>query len=361
MFKKLLVLCLLSVSSLSAMQKQEKKNDELLERLSSLQIHEATNILMQARALERALTMPLAPDTSAAIKRWPAYFYTNVYPGAKLKFVSEGKLEQVANTALNATPEKASSLSTASKETYDWVYALRYTEQYLLCKPFEEWTVADVNTVNQWVARLTAAKPGVWRGAEEKDLMQTVPRWIKRVLKPEETALLKKIEAAGGPRTTQERSFYKEVAHLFPAADLIPELMHRALTTAQAFLKADKQISDPAQKLVALIKTAAYVHFNVLKIHAWQEAHKRTARLIMNIILAQAGIEPVTFECDDYALILLEKLADSISLDPLVHDSERYKQLLTKALEEERATLINEYVLALLKARQAAKIAASAI
>ena len=104
-----------------------------------------------------------AAQIKTSLKKWPDELYAQAFPGTLHNFVQKGGLAKFQKIALNATKEKAAKLSVESKEGYDWVYALIWSEEHLLSKPFETWTVDDLCQLNACMTRLTDRTKGQYR------------------------------------------------------------------------------------------------------------------------------------------------------------------------------------------------------
>lgn len=85
--------------------------------------------------------------------------------------------------------------------------------------------------------------------------------------------------------TPDEQRLLDEYVYVPPSWKGIPNRMKQFVTKLANQLNASQ---DP-------IETAAYAHMELVKIHPFEDANGRTARTIMNMILMQAGYQPVVF------------------------------------------------------------------
>ncbi len=382
MLKKLSILLFISSLSLRAMD-----NEKLFDAISKMCSPNNVQIFERSRALASATQTLLVQNQP--ITQWPDYFYTTVPFGKKIKKESKfetipadvcaicekdrpGKKCSACKLVRYCSPycqkkdwqagshkdtcKELQALSLEDKEIYDWIYALKRSEKTLLKKPFEWWTLDDINKINSMVCRFTGSQPGVMRALGTKTDTEIVPFWKKRKLNDEEDARLERIRQSV-VKTVDDFQFLKQVAYIFPEPERVHMCMKSLIETASVFLKDDKKTPDNQKRALAIIKTAAYVHFEMMRIHPWKEGNKRTALLVMNIILAQAGFDPIDFEYDNDALIVTSGSEPMEKFDTLyaMSHSDRYIQLLLKALDENRSTPVSEHLVMLLRLRQAKK------
>ena len=259
-------------------------------------------------------------EAKTPLTGWPGYFYDNVYQGAPYNFELEDKLERYKKnaTAPDCTKAKAdqSLLTEKSRVVYDWIYALEWSKTHLLSKPFVTWTVQDLDELNRCLTRLSIDAPGTHR--------TLTALWPLCTPSAHEQFILTRIKNRGYVENAAEQEFLDRTNFIFPEPNLIPLLLESALRATQTFL------ADEAQNVEEIIKTAAYFHFELIRIHAWNEGNKRTARLAMNILLAQYRLMPITFE-----------------------NEKEYIQTLFKCLKENRSTLLKDYIRSLVERRQA--------
>ena len=263
---------------------------------------------------------PLKQETKAPLTQWPGYFYDNVYQGAPYNFELNGTLERYKKnaTAADCTKTRAdcSSLSEKSRVTYDWIYALEWSKVHLLIKPFATWTVQDLDDLNKCLTRLSTDTPGLHR--------TLTALWPLYTPAADEQLILSRIKERGFIKTKEEQELLHKTTFVFPEPNLIPMFLESALLVTKRFIAPD------GHNVEEIIRAAAYFHFELIRIHAWNEGNKRTARLAMNILLAQCNLMPVTFE-----------------------QGEEYVQILLKCLQENRSTSLKDYIRSLVEKRQA--------
>jgi Fic family protein len=92
--------------------------------------------------------------------------------------------------------------------------------------------------------------------------------------------ILKYINDAGAGRLRNVKVYVKGTTTVFPAPDLVPQLMN-------SFFQWLYSTSDHP------VKIAADAHFKFVTIHPFIDGNGRTARLLMNLLLVQTGY-PIT-------------------------------------------------------------------
>lgn len=220
----------------------------------------------------------------AALTKWPITLYAQAFPGKEQTFVKSGDLEKIKRIAVSGTKEKAVKLAEETKEVYDWVFALTWAEEHLLNKPFETWTIDDLCGLNACLTRLTETTEGKFRDGSAF--------WQLKVFHDQELVRFNYIVTLmqQGKTPSQElQNWFHQVNHCFPPSREIPELMRMMLTQAQSEFK--KYKNEGKVDIQKLVKIATWYHFQLVGIHPWQGANKRTGRLVMYLILAQCGVK----------------------------------------------------------------------
>ncbi len=293
---------------------------------------------------------------------WPEDFYHQAYQGAK-KYYNLGKegYEKAYEVAMKATLEQANAedWSNEFRQVCDWIYALKKTEEIYLSRPFQPWTLQDFCLINSWLTRLTAIHPGTFReeyshwelripDRHEKpylDLLEVkyhlqmtvgyheycdAPSdnhpWILAILNLVEHLLPKLPETAlqelaqlgvahylGRRLTDEEQAYLKRAFVLFPPPQSIPALLEDVLQPINHYMLRLDEVPN-RQELATSI--GAILHYELVRIHPFEEAHKRLGRLCMNSMRMQEGGDPLYFRDEaSYRRALMYSLYTS-SCDP---------------------------------------------
>lgn len=300
----------------------------------------------------------IKPVSSKPITRVPHYVFENCNQAtrhswtagylAKLR-AGTGKLT-VASTKEMFTKDGKLDVQkfTTTAEGYDWVHALNLIETEYLAKNYTSWAIADIKNINKAAARLLDPSPGEFRNdnirwnmhdfsVEEflfcEFMIQELyndahklkynpqtdivdPSSIKAFLnswKNNKAALLRLAENhADGNRirnasinpdivdawlaeqsSTEERGLRYQAwlqprIHVFPSPETIALRIERTLNDIKVSMAAYSPIGK-----------AAYLWYEIVRIHPWHEANKRTGKLLASAILLQHGyLPPIITEKD---------------------------------------------------------------
>lgn len=244
-------------------------------------------LLLQSMPIAASL---MVEECSKAITEWPDYLYGEAFPGASFpKAISKEELFQYQEQAYSMTLQRAKSnaLDETTCVGLDWVFALLQAQKELLRKPIEEWTVQDICNISSWLTRLTAKHPGKFR---------TEPvLWNLRELSPDEELKLAAIEANNSaPLSDKDKKFLESYCYHFIRHEDIEKALNDTLEFIKNELRAalELPLKDRIHRYLGIGSSA---HFKIVQIHPFEEGSKRLGRLIMYIIWAQRGLEPVPF------------------------------------------------------------------
>lgn len=246
-------------------------------------------------------------DSASAITEFPSRIYGHFCQGVVRAWSKDpSKLEALKKNTLRATKDNTQKLSTPDKEAYDYVYCLQKLQTSgLLFKSFKNWSVADVIQVNEWMTRLQTEEPGKFRVGDTA--------WPIRDLTVGEKMRLSNIQQQtlqGIRLSAEDIQFFHETNHMFPSAKLVSSEVARMLDDARGAL-CRLESSAKAQKVHDEINIASYVHHQIVAIHPWHEANKRTGRILSYVILMQHGIVPPVFpDAKEYTTLFLKNLKD---------------------------------------------------
>ena len=243
-------------------------------------------------------------DSASAITEFPPHIYGHFCQGIVRSWSQDPvKLETLKKNTLRATQSNTTKLSTADKEAYDYVYCLQKLQTSgLLAKNFKNWSVYDIIQVNAWMTRLQTEEPGKFRSDDTA--------WPIRDLSDEEKMRLYKIQQQTTPLSDEDRQFVLETNHIFPSANIVPSEITRMLNDVRGALLS-LETDTTAQKIHDEINIASYVHHQIVAIHPWHEANKRTGRILSYVILMQHGIVPPVFsDAKKYTTLFIKNLKD---------------------------------------------------
>lgn len=245
--------------------------------------------------------------------------YNNAYQGAQYDFSDKKAYE---HHLAGAQKEEQGTIK-------DWVYAAQQVETTFLNKPFETWTLEDIQQISAWLNRSTVDKPGVlrvqaaawfFRDLDNEEAVH-IDQLATRMNLSSETQeaiamlrsnpLLQKNPMLLQPLTSDEKALLKRSAYIFPLGSAIGEELHASLRATQKRLSALKSLSWEQRQQEALSLGCTF-HYDIVRIHPFIEGSKRLGRLCMFIIHAQNGIRPLTIEnAEEYKQSLIDCLATS--------------------------------------------------
>lgn len=160
-------------------------------------------------------------------------------------------------------------------------------------------------------------------GNNIKNIDESIIREINRII-------LSKIEEYTGGIYRAQSARIKGSATILPNPAKIPHLMAEFATWLQS------------SNLDNIVKIAADVHYKLVSIHPFSDGNGRTSRLVMNLILMQAGFPPAIIRNEDRAAYInsLEKAqtgGNMADFYQVIFDSvDRSIDIYLEALEPER-------------------------
>lgn len=271
-------------------------------------------------------------DSKSSITKFPQPIFGHFCQGVFRAWAQDQKkLETVKKNALRATKANTMKISVPDKEAYDYVHCLQQLENTgLVAKPFETWSVADIQQVNAWLTRLQVDEPGKFREVDTA--------WPIRDLSPAEQLRLAKIQdqtlMTTVPLSPEDDKFLAQTVHFFPPASKVLFEVQELLKDVSGALQ-QWQSSPVAKKIHDEVNIASYVHHKIVAIHPWHEANKRTGRVLSYVILMQKGIQP-----------------------PMYMDAKKYVALFLENLKTNDCSPLSAYTRDLIVARQQTEIAA---
>ena len=298
------------------------------------------------------LNEPIAPYASVPFKHIPKYIYENCNQVTKHSFTREVldnmklKVQNLCSVELNKKFKDPKAYEKFA-ELYDWIYGLYYLEQTYLNNNqnlIETLNIEEIKNINGRFSRLIAENPGEFRkvgiawkikhlNPTEQVLMAFFDQHaydllpiisedgfidshvVKRELEyykknpflvegdlkvsdinPNEVdSWLKEQEIKNNQNNKSKKKYrtkklnlvqwLEEREHKFPPAELIAEQLNQALVKL-------KDMKDP-------IEQAAFIWWEMVRIHISHEANKRTGKALASIILLQNGYLPPLITAED--------------------------------------------------------------
>jgi hypothetical protein len=236
---------------------------------------------------------------------------------------------------------------TKRAESYDWIHALNLIETEYLMKTIRTFTIGDLQKINAAITRNTTEHPGSFR--------TTAKAWCKRDLTTAETILSswvmqnrKNIRQGKDPFLKADETltylevsginklllFFKENPTLLQEADADGALFEEPVNIDELQQWLDQQQLEPEWKgylnydhwfenlyipfpapsgvkelitealsrgfsMPHPIVLAGFLWFSIIRIHPWDEAHKRTGKALAIKILLEYGFLPPLIEGED--------------------------------------------------------------
>ncbi len=130
------------------------------------------------------------------------------------------------------------------------------------------------------------------------------------------------------PLTVEEEAHMNRVTFFFPSRDAIEPELQAALKEAQYALNALKDCSL-SERQQAAISLGCRFHYDIVRIHPFNEGAKRLGRLCMYIINAQQGVKPCPIkDGPGYIRALIENLKKN--------SHEAFEQFIRAYFEQEK-------------------------
>ncbi len=232
---------------------------------------------------------PFLYTMKKALNEWPESFYSHISPGLVYDFKTKEKLELYKKNATDPHCTKStadtSSLSSKSRIVYDWLYTLEWSKKYLLSKPFQTWTVEDLNNINKCLTRLTSEEPGIY---------QTEAReFTKEKLSATEEFGLQLLRTASTLNTNFNQLPFRYILYFYAHPGQLSHFLQSALKSYQTSLFQSK---DTVQEI---LEATAEFYLSTVFLRPWKNAYVQTAYLIINIVLAQHNINFIMFKDND--------------------------------------------------------------
>ena len=236
---------------------------------------------MEETSLSRRL-QKLKPYSPIPIMQIPDELYKNVNQGT-LKNWSHQRVELLKKSVGTITKRMTIRAPEKDREQYDYVHALNHVQNNLLAKPTKNLTVEDIKKLNACLTRLTDNNPGKFRN-------QGRFWWVDTVTNVEYAELIVRFTKLNPSRPATEDlledfakqdTLCREKTHVFPEAKDIEPLLQSFLDTLK-----NEQGLHP-------VEMAARLHFGIVNIHPFDNASKRTGRVLANKVLMEHGYKPV--------------------------------------------------------------------
>ncbi len=252
------------------------------------------------------------------ITKWPNITYDAAYQGASHNFSQEPeKIAALLATTLNISTRdqaKAEGLNEEMCVILGWFYALYRSRTTLLAKPFESWTITDIKNLSSWLTRLDpeVSEPGAFRVDEatwqiREEICTKEWSYIVFLLKRKEVTAtpqslekfrnsleVQKFPTLLNPLTDEEKALLKNSIYLFTPIETIEKELQAALEEAQNAVIAIKNLPWQERQNKVLSISSKF-HYDIVRVHPFQEGSKRLGRLCLYLINAQHGIRPVHF------------------------------------------------------------------
>jgi hypothetical protein len=353
-------LCLLSTGFLWGMEQ------DLAQQMKTIELSSQEKVTVDVNDIQPFSTSPLSIV--------PHYLYENCNQVTRYTWTPEHikKLKSAVKTITKKKLEakyKDQQELIKNAEVYDWIHALNLIETEYLSKDIKAFSLEDLKKINGRITRLVVGNQGelrdrsiVWRKrdlsvTEEifihyysehiQDLLHNRDRYLKLDHVTKELAikdLMKWATVLNGPTwklidpqtgkigkvDTQEIETWeqedavrpnhtagrmnwleweKSRLHIFPLPNEIEPQLKSALKLIQ-----DAQFHP--------IEAAARIWYEIVRIHPWGEANKRTGRAVASLILLKHGYLPplITKEnASRYQKILLEGFEKEDGHVPFIH------------------------------------------
>lgn len=263
----------------------------------------ASILIMHQSLVVAMLASAVLPENRAVITEWPDYLYGEAFPGATFpQPISRETMVAYQQRALTMTLRQAeiSRLDETMRVELDWVFALIESQKELIRKPVEEWTIKDICNLSSWLTRLTAKQPGAFR--------KEPVFWNLRELSPKEEVRLATLASRSFEElSAEEKELLACSTYQFIRHDDIERALQGTLEFIASQLKEalTLPVKERAHRYLGI---GSSVHFEIVKIHPFQEGSKRLGRMMMYIIWAQRGLAPVPFFDPSYVDSLMEAL-----------------------------------------------------
>ena len=155
--------------------------------------------------------------------------------------------------------------------------------------------------------------------------------WPVRELSVEEKMRLHRIVNTDAPVTEDDQKFLKETNFFFPPASEVPQHVAQVLVDVrEGLISLESNLLQ--QQVHDEINMAQYVHHQIVAIHPWHEANKRTGRVLSYVVEMQHGIKPPTYE-----------------------DGKKYVEIFLNNLQKHDCSPLSAYTRDLIVARQKAE------
>jgi prophage maintenance system killer protein len=330
--KKSYILFLVGLFAFSLLQAMEQDLSEQLQKLE-----------LRSQEVAKVDVRNIKPFSSQAFGYIPQYVYENVNQGTKHTWSVE-HFKKLKKAVHKLTEKKLHQKYpndkdyTKTAEEYDWIYCLNCIEENYLKKPIKL-SIADIQKINGHLSRLVVGNDGAFRekyfqwskrtitdtehffysylGAHKDTIRQGTDPYL-HYTKNESGELTNHIaiqeilelltdyklnpQVIHSPykfelKPIEVLTWYEELAkfpnHKPDTIDILPwQLVRYHFFPASEVIVPELTTTFKKIDLTSPVEAAARLWYEIVRIHPWEEANKRTGKVLASLILLKNGYLP---------------------------------------------------------------------